>query len=78
LLLLFLLLLLLSAVILSLAVTFLPIKELRHLDRSCSQPYREQRSGETPAFRFAFVFALPGCHPPQGTVAVIQAKPPPN
>jgi len=31
-----------------------------HLDRSDSRPYRESRSGETPAL--AFVFAFSCCH----------------
>jgi hypothetical protein len=33
------------------------IKTKRHLDRSWSQPYRDQRSGEIPVFAFAVAVA---------------------
>ncbi|MEO6804571.1 MAG: hypothetical protein ABI209_00345 [Edaphobacter sp.] len=38
----------------------------RHLDRSCSQSHREQRSGEIPAFAFAVAIVVACsfvCHP---------------
>jgi hypothetical protein len=43
------------------AVAYLPTAKKSHLDRSCSRSYREQRSGETPAFRLWLCFCLSFC-----------------